>query len=63
MSIIGLLVFLIICGLIWYLVTLLPLPPPFPVIIRVLFILIAIIWLASQLGAFGSTGLSGRIHF
>jgi hypothetical protein len=63
MSLIGILVFLIICGLIWYLVTLLPLPPPFPILIRVVFILIAILWLASQLGAFGGFNGSSRIHF
>ena len=63
MSLIGLLVFLIIVGLIYWLITMIPLPPPFPMIIRIVMILIAIIWLASQLGAFGSTGMNSRIHF
>jgi hypothetical protein len=63
MSLIGLLVALIIVGLIFYLITLLPLPPPFPLIIRVVLILICILWLASQLGAFGSVGANSRIHF
>ena len=60
MSIVGILIFIVIVGLIYWLITLLPLPAPFPMIIRVALILLAIIWLASQLGAFGSGTL--RIH-
>jgi hypothetical protein len=47
---IEILIVLIVCGLLYYLVTLLPLPAPFPMIIRVVVILILIIWLLGFLG-------------
>lgn len=46
----NLIVWLIILGLIWYLVTLLPIPAPISQIIRVLFLIIVILVV---LGAFG----------
>ncbi len=41
---------LVVLGLLWYLISLIPLPSPFPEIIKVLFILAAIFVV---LGAFG----------
>jgi hypothetical protein len=45
-----LLVFVIVAGLIWYLVMLLPLPAPFRTIAQVIMILIAISFLLSLVG-------------
>ncbi len=45
-----LLVFCVVGGLLYYLVLQLPLPPPFNVIARVLFILIAIVVLLNLVG-------------
>jgi hypothetical protein len=42
---IELLVAVIVAGLIWWLLTMLPIPEPFKKIVLVLFILICIIWL------------------
>lgn len=50
MSLIGLLVFVIIVGLLIYLVRLLPLPDPFRTIAYVILVIIAILWLVSALG-------------
>lgn len=50
MSLIGLLVFVIILGLLYWCVTLLPLPSPFKQIAIVILILIAIIYLVSAFG-------------
>lgn len=50
MSLVGLLVFVIVLGLLYYCVTLLPLPQPFKNIAIVIFILIAIVWLLSNFG-------------
>lgn len=47
-DLIGLLVFLVIAALIYYCVTLLPLPAPFPVIIQVIVILAIVYWLATH---------------
>lgn len=47
---ITLIVTLVVLGLLFWLITLLPLPAPFPIILKVVFILIAI-WII--LGAFG----------
>ena len=49
-TLISLIIFLVVLGLIWYLVTLLPLPAPIQQIIRVCFIVIAIIAALSLLG-------------
>lgn len=50
MSLIGLLVVIVVLGLIYYLVTLLPLPEPFKKVAVVLFIVIAILVLLSMVG-------------
>lgn len=47
-DVVGLLVMLLIVGVIYYLVTLLPLPEPFPTLIKVVIVVAAIIWLASN---------------
>lgn len=48
--ILTLVLYLVVIGLLWYCTTLLPLPEPIPVIIRVLFILLAILVLLSAFG-------------
>lgn len=53
MSLIGILVALCVLGLVYYLVTLLPLPAPFKTIAQVVVILICIIWLLSNFGLLG----------
>jgi len=45
----SIIVFLVVAGLVYYCITLLPLPAPFPMIIRVVFILLAILWLVNFL--------------
>jgi hypothetical protein len=54
-SLVGLLGAVIVIGLIVYLVSLLPLPAPFKNIAMILVILIAIIWLVTGTGVFGTT--------
>lgn len=49
MSLIGILVALVILGLIYWLITLLPLPAPFKQVAMVILIIIAILWLANML--------------
>lgn len=53
MTLMGLLVMVIVCGLLLWLVQQLPLPAPFGLIARVLIVLIAILYLLSGIG-FGS---------
>lgn len=53
MSLIGLLVFVIVFGLLAYCVTLLPLPSPWKQIALILVVLIAIIYLCGALGVIG----------
>jgi hypothetical protein len=50
---ISLLVFVLVAGLIYYLLTLLPLPDPFKKIVTVIFIIICILWLLGYAGAWG----------
>lgn len=54
MSLVGLLVFILIVGLLYWCVTLLPLPQPFKNIALVIVILICIIFLLNSLGVVGS---------
>jgi hypothetical protein len=49
MSLVSLLVLVIVAGLIWYLITLLPLPAPFKQVAMVIVILIAILVLVGYL--------------
>lgn len=54
-----LLVFIIILGLVYWAVSLIPLPAPFPTIVQVIFIIIAVLALLNALGFthYGLTGL------
>jgi hypothetical protein len=54
MSLIGLLILIIVFGLLYWCVTLLPLPAPFKQIALVVLILICIIFLLNSLGVVGS---------
>jgi hypothetical protein len=47
---ISILIFIIVLGLIYYLVTLLPLPAPFKQIALIVVIIIAILWLIGGVG-------------
>jgi hypothetical protein len=60
MSIIGLLVLVVVLGLVYYLLTMLPIPAPFKTIIHVVFILILIVVLLSWSGIL-SGSLNGPI--
>jgi len=57
MSLIGLLIAVVVFTLIWYVITLLPLPIPQPIlkVVQIIFILIVIIWLLGTFfGGWGS---------
>ena len=47
MILLNLILFIVLIGLLWWLVTLIPLPHPFPTIIRVIFIILAILCIVS----------------
>lgn len=49
-TIITLIVFLVVLGLLYWLLTLLPLPEPFPIVIKVLIILLLIYVILSTFG-------------
>jgi len=51
---IELLIAVLVIGLIYYLITMLPIPQPFKNVVTIIFIVICIIWLLSFIGAFGS---------
>ena len=51
----SLIVYLVILGLIYWLVSLIPLPPPFGQIIRVLFIILAVLAVLSAFGVLPSS--------
>lgn len=54
---INLIVILLVLGVVWWIITLLPLPAPFPLIIQVVFVLIALIVVVDLLlGISGSRG-------
>jgi len=48
-TLVNIIILLIVCGLLYYLVTLLPLPAPFPMIIQVVVIIICILLVVSFL--------------
>lgn len=54
---VSLIIGIIVLGLVYWLVTLIPLPDPFPTIIKVLFIIIAVFYIFDALGIY-HTGLS-----
>ena len=56
------LIFALVFGALWYILTLLPLPHPFGQIIRVVLVVIAIIWLIYLLlGLAGTAPRLGRL--
>lgn len=56
---ISLIITIVVLGLIYWVVSLIPLPDPFPMIVKVLFIIIAVLILLSALGV--HTGLPNLI--
>jgi hypothetical protein len=60
---ITLLVAVIIAGLVWWLLTMLPIPQPFKNVVLVIFIIICIIWLLNFSGMLDSSywGHHGRL--
>ena len=56
----GVIVVLVIAGLLYWIVTLIPLPPPFPQIIRVVVICAVALYLLSVLLPY--TGMGGGLH-
>ena len=50
---ITLLIAVIVAGLIYYLLTLLPIPDPFKKVVLIIFIIICILWLVGYAGVFG----------
>lgn len=55
--IISIILGIILLGLFYWLVSLIPLPEPFPTIVRVLFIILAVLYILDALG-FYHTGVS-----
>ena len=53
---IHILILALILGVVWWVITLIPLPPPFPLIARVVFALIALIIVIDLLLSIGGTG-------
>jgi hypothetical protein len=54
---------LILAGFLYWLITLLPLPPPFPTVIRVVVVIALILWLVSMFwGGFGGLGFGDGYH-
>jgi hypothetical protein len=59
-ALISFVIFIIIVGVLWYVVSLFPLPAPFPQIVRIVFILIIVLYLIYFLmGLAGGTGAHG----
>lgn len=56
---ISLLIILMVLGVAWWVITLLPLPHPFPIIIQVVFVIIALIVVIDLLR--GVTGDGGHV--
>lgn len=57
MPIVTIFIVIVVCGLIWWMVdALLPIPPVFKTVLKVLIILFLCIWLLSIVGAFGHLG-------
>lgn len=58
---IDILIFCLIAGLIWYVITLIPLPPPFHVVARVVFAVICVLILIQLL--LGVTGAGPGLYW
>jgi hypothetical protein len=60
---VDILIFCLIAGLIWWVITMIPLPPPFALIVRVVFAVICVIFiielLLSLVGTGGGLGFGG----
>lgn len=54
---ISLIGFIIVLGLVYWLVSLIPLPAPFPTIVKVLFIIIAVLYILHAFGVL-NTGIT-----
>lgn len=54
---ISLIGFIIVLGLVYWLVSLIPLPAPFPTIVKVLFIIIAVLYILQAFGVL-NTGIT-----
>ena len=58
MILLNLILFLVILGVLWWLITLIPLPHPFPVIIQVLFVILAVLAVLNVLFGLSLLGVS-----
>jgi len=58
MIILNLILFLVILGVLWWIVSLLLLPPPFPTIIQVLFVILAVLALLNVLFGLSLLGVA-----
>ena len=58
MILLNLILFLVILGVLWWVVSLLPIPHPFPVIIQVLFIILAVLALLNVLFGLSLLGVA-----
>lgn len=53
---IQLLIIVLVLGVAWWIINLIPLPPPFHAVAQVVIVIIALIWLISLLGGFAGWG-------
>ena len=58
MILLNLILFLVILGVLWWIVSLLPIPHPFPAIIQVLFIILAVLALLNVLFGLSLLGVA-----
>lgn len=58
MILLNLILFLVILGVLWWIISLLPIPHPFPVIIQVLFIILAVLALLNVLFGLSLLGVA-----
>lgn len=58
MILLNLILFLVILGVLWWVVSLLPIPHPFPTIIQVLFVIIAVLALLNVLFGLSLLGVA-----
>lgn len=58
MVLLNLIFFIVLLGLLWWVTTLLPLPAPFPTIIQLLFVILAVLALLSALFGFSIGGFA-----
>ena len=58
MIFLNLILFIVILGLLWWLITLIPLPHPFPTVIQVLFVILAVLCVISVVFGTSLLGVS-----